>query len=61
MAEDQAKPERKSGSSGDHSGKGRPRRDDTEVFPQRRGRDEFGTHGGSARKEAPSEEPSRKE
>lgn len=61
MAEEQTKPERKSGSSGDHSGQGRPRRDDTEVFPQRRGRDEFGTHGGIVRKEAPSEEKPRKE
>ncbi len=55
MADDQTKPKPKSGSSGDHSGKGRPRREDTEVFPQKRGRDEFGTHGGNVRKEAPSE------
>jgi hypothetical protein len=61
MADEQTKPEPKSGSSGDHSGKGRPRRDDTDVFPQRRGRDQFGTHGGNVRKEAPPQsEPQRK-
>lgn len=32
--------------SGDVSGQGRERRDDTEVFPQKRGTDDFGTHGG---------------
>ena len=32
--------------SGDVSGQGRERRDDTEVFPQKRNRDDFGTHGG---------------
>jgi hypothetical protein len=32
--------------SGDVSGQGRERRDDTEVFPQKRGKDDFGTHGG---------------
>jgi hypothetical protein len=32
--------------SGDVSGQGRERRDDTDVFPQQRGADDFGTHGG---------------
>ena len=32
--------------SGDTSGQGRPRRDDTEVFPQQRNQGQFGTHGG---------------
>jgi hypothetical protein len=32
--------------SGDVSGQGRERRDDTEVFPQKRGTADFGTHGG---------------
>jgi hypothetical protein len=32
--------------SGDVSGRGRERRDDTDVFPQKRGADDFGTHGG---------------
>jgi hypothetical protein len=32
--------------SGDVSGQGRERRVDTDVFPQKRGRDDFGTHGG---------------
>lgn len=52
MAEDQEKkgsegerPEEKSASSGDTSGRGRPRRDD-HVLPQGGGRSEFGTHGG---------------
>lgn len=35
--------------SGDVSGRGRERRDDTEVFPQHRNRDELGTHGGPKR------------
>ena len=32
--------------SGDTSGQGRERRDDTDVFPQKRGTNDFGTHGG---------------
>lgn len=32
--------------SGDVSGQGRERKDDTDVFPQKRGADDFGTHGG---------------
>ncbi len=32
--------------SGDVSGQGRERLDDTDVFPQKRGADDFGTHGG---------------
>ncbi len=32
--------------SGDESGQGRERRDDTDVFPQKRGANDFGTHGG---------------
>jgi hypothetical protein len=32
--------------SGDVSGRGRERRDDTAVFPQQRNAGEFGTHGG---------------
>lgn len=32
--------------SGDVAGQGRERRDDTEVFPQKRGTGDFGTHGG---------------
>jgi hypothetical protein len=32
--------------SGDVSGQGRERRGDTEVFPQKRGTGDFGTHGG---------------
>ena len=43
--EDAEQPARKV-DSGDVSGQGRERRDDTEVFPQKRGRDDFGTHGG---------------
>lgn len=48
------KPEQEVEHSGDHSGVGRPRRDDGEVFPQHRSRDDFGTHGG-ANRHAPSE------
>jgi hypothetical protein len=32
--------------SGDVSGQGRERRDDTDVYPQQRGTGDFGTHGG---------------
>jgi len=32
--------------SGDVSGQGRERRDDTDVYPQKRGAGDFGTHGG---------------
>jgi hypothetical protein len=32
--------------SGDVSGQGRERRDDGEVYPQKRGLGDFGTHGG---------------
>lgn len=32
--------------SGDVSGQGRERRDDTDVYPQKRGTGDFGTHGG---------------
>jgi len=35
--------------SGDVSGKGRERRHDGDVFPQKRDLDEMGTHGGSKR------------
>lgn len=53
---EKAPPEEKTQSSGDHSGKGRQRRDDGDVYPQGRGPHQFGTHGGpdhatSARKE----------
>ena len=43
--EDTEQPARKV-DSGDVSGQGRERRDDTEVFPQKRGTKDFGTHGG---------------
>jgi hypothetical protein len=43
--EDKERPQRKA-DSGDVSGQGRERRDDTEVFPQKRGTNDFGTHGG---------------
>lgn len=45
-------PEEKRFHSGDRSGMGRPRRDAGDVYPQHRGRDEMGTHGGP-RKGAP--------
>jgi hypothetical protein len=44
-AEEPGKQERRA-DSGDVSGQGRERRDDTDVFPQKRGADDFGTHGG---------------
>lgn len=46
---DKAMPEHKIQSSGDHSGKSRPRRDDGDVYPAQRDTREMGTHGGPAR------------
>jgi hypothetical protein len=40
--------------SGDTSGQGRERRDDGEVYPQKRGVGDFGTHGGPNKHEAQS-------
>ncbi len=40
--------------SGDVSGQGRERRDDGEVYPQKRGAGDFGTHGGPNKHDAPS-------
>jgi hypothetical protein len=42
------------GDSDDASGQGRERRDDGEVYPQKRGSGDFGTHGGPNKHEAPS-------
>ena len=36
--------------SGDESGRGRARREASDVFPQQRNAGEFGTHGGPNRK-----------
>jgi hypothetical protein len=37
------------GAPDDHSGRGRERRDDGDVFPAQRNPGQFGTHGGPAR------------
>lgn len=52
---DEKMPEHKQTSSGDQSGQGRQRRDDGDVFPQKRDTDQMGTHGGPA-KHAPTTE-----
>lgn len=44
--------------SGDVSGQGRERRDDTDVFPQKRGADDFGTHGGPNKRDTSLNAPS---
>ncbi|MFP2931117.1 hypothetical protein ACLESO_39175 [Pyxidicoccus sp. 3LG] len=44
MEEPEDKPRR--ADSGDVSGQGRERRDDTDVFPANRNAGDFGTHGG---------------
>jgi len=56
MAEDKTKVEPVPGSRDDKSGQGRPRKDDSDVFPARRGADEFGTHGGPKHKNPSSED-----
>jgi hypothetical protein len=44
--------------SGDVSGQGRERRDDTDVYPANRNAGDFGTHGGPNKNgEARSDEP----
>lgn len=43
------------GAPDDHSGQGRERRDDGDVFPAQRNAGEFGTHGGPARRSTPSD------
>ena len=45
--------------SGDVSGQGRERRDDTDVYPQKRGSGDFGTHGGPNKHETKLDAPSR--
>jgi hypothetical protein len=45
--------------SGDESGQGRERRDDTDVYPQKRGTGDFGTHGGPNKHETKLDAPSR--
>ena len=50
MADFEKMPEHKREGSGDHSGQGRQRRDDGDVFPAKRDRDELGTHGGPKRR-----------
>ncbi|MDY7227415.1 hypothetical protein [Hyalangium rubrum] len=41
------------------SGQGRERRDDTDVYPQKRGSGDFGTHGGPNKYEKKLDAPSR--
>ena len=45
--------------SGDVSGQGRERRDDGEVYPQRRGAGDFGTHGGPNKHASQTSAPSK--
>jgi len=44
--------------SGDTSGQGRERRDDGEVYPQKRSLGDFGTHGGPNKHASKSSTPS---
>lgn len=44
--------------SGDVSSEGRERRDDSDVFPQKRGAGDFGTHGGPNKRDTSLNAPS---
>lgn len=57
----QQNPERESPKvhSGDESGQGREARDDTDVYPQKRGTGDFGTHGGPNKHEKKIDAPSK--
>jgi hypothetical protein len=45
-ARDEPESQPRKADSGDVSGKGRERRDDTDVYPANRNAGDFGTHGG---------------
>ena len=45
-ARDEPEGQPRKADSGDVSGQGRERRDDTDVYPAGRGSGDFGTHGG---------------